>query len=118
MLEEIGVQIDAAVSLLVDDADIESRMAARRVCPVCGAVFSLSVKPPAKEGVCDLCGAALIIRDDDKPETVRERLRVYHEETEPIIGFYREKGKLKEVAASAGIEQTTKALLETLRLGN
>jgi adenylate kinase len=116
MLEELGVEIDVALSLNIDDAEIETRMSSRRVCPVCGAVFSVAANPPKQEGICDKCGKELIIRDDDKPETVRNRLAVYHSETEPIIGYYRAKGKLKEIDAALPIDAATKALADALGL--
>ncbi|MDR2605960.1 MAG: adenylate kinase [Oscillospiraceae bacterium] len=115
-LDALGVEIDAALSLEISDAEIEARMSSRRVCPECGAVFSVAVNPPKQDGVCDKCGAALIIRDDDKPETVRNRLKVYHEETEPIIDYYRAKGKLKTIDATQSIEEVNKALAAAVGL--
>ncbi|MDR0819459.1 MAG: adenylate kinase [Oscillospiraceae bacterium] len=117
MLEQLGINIDVALSLDLADSEIEKRMSSRRVCPVCGAVFSMAVNPPKFADVCDHCSAGLIIRDDDKPETVRKRLAVYHAETEPIIGYYRARGKLKEIDASVSIDETTKALISVLGIG-
>ena len=114
MLEQMGVEIDAAVSIEISDSEIESRMASRRVCPKCGATFSLVAAPPKVEGVCDVCGEGLIIRDDDRPETVRARLAVYHEETEPIIGFYKARGKLISIDGTRSVEETTNSLLAAL----
>jgi len=111
MLDDLGVDIDFALSLEIADDEIERRMSERRWCPKCGAIFSLSANAPQVDGICDKCGENLVIRDDDKPETVRKRLEVYHAETEPIIGFYKAKGKLKTVDASAPIDEVTKSLV-------
>jgi len=114
-LDELGVTIDVALSLEIADEEIEARMGSRRVCE-CGAVYSVAVNPPKQEGVCDKCGGKLIIRDDDKPETVRKRLAVYHEETEPIIGYYRAKGILKTIDATQSIEKVNEALAAAIGL--
>jgi adenylate kinase len=116
MLESLGVTIDAALSMEIADEEIEARMTSRRVCPGCGAVFSLTVNPPKLDGTCDKCGTTLVVRDDDKPETVRKRLEVYHAETEPIIGYYRAKGILKTIDATVPISDATKALVAALGL--
>ena len=109
-LEEAGVLFDAVISLEVSDEAIVKRMDGRRVCTHCGTPFHVETKPPKAEGVCDACGGALIERDDDKPETVRARLTVYHEETEPLKHFYEKRGKLRTVPGDLGtIEETTKA---------
>ena len=109
-LEDCGVEIDAAVSIDVPDEDIVKRMTGRRTCPACGASFHVTANPPKKEGICDACGAALTIRKDDAPETVLQRLSTYHEQTEPLIGFYRERGKLRSVDGTQGLKETTKAI--------
>jgi adenylate kinase len=114
ILEKLGVQIDAAVSIEISDEIIEHRMQARRVCPKCGASFSLEANPPKVENICDECGETLVIRDDDKPETVRARLAVYHAETEPIIDFYKQRGKLISVDGTSSVEETTKKLMKAL----
>lgn len=116
MLDEMGVAIDAAVSLEVSDSEIEQRMGGRRSCLKCGASYHVKANPPAKEGVCDKCGGELTIREDDKPETVRQRLAVYHKQTEPIIGFYAEKGKLITVDGTAGVEETAEKLVKALEM--
>ena len=113
-MEDQGIQIDAALDLEVPDETIVARMGGRRVCPVCGATYHVVNAPPAKEGVCDKCGAALIVRADDKPETVLDRLRTYHEQTEPLIAFYKERGKLKTVENRPSIEENTAAILKAL----
>ena len=107
-LEEAGVLFDAVISLEVSDEAIVKRMDGRRVCTHCGTPFHVETKPPKAEG-------ALIERDDDKPETVRARLTVYHEETEPLKHFYEKRGKLRTVPGDLGtIEETTKAIERAL----
>lgn len=114
-LDAMGIAIDTVLSLEVDDSAIEERMSGRRVCP-CGESFHLKFNPPAKEGVCDKCGAALVQRVDDKAETVRERLRVYHELTEPVKAFYESRGKLVCIDGNQSVEETTKLIFKTLGL--
>ena len=89
-------------------------MSGRRTCPTCGATFHVTNKPPKKEGVCDVCGAALIVRPDDDPEVVRGRLKVYHEQTEPLIAFYRERGLLKTVDGQLPLADVATAIYEAL----
>lgn len=116
MLEDADVALNAAILIEMPDKLIEERMTGRRVCtnPDCEVVYNLATVPPAIEGVCDLCGAELGRRSDDMPDTVRERLRVYHEQTEPIIAFYRSMEILLSFDASAGIDETTELILESL----
>ncbi len=114
-LEEAGIKFDAVVLMETEDADIEKRMSGRRVCPACGATFHVAANPPREEGICDECGEKLIIRDDDKPETVRERLAVYHEQTEPLIEFYRTRDVLKPVCGTDGVDEISEAILSILR---
>ncbi|MBE6992407.1 MAG: adenylate kinase [Ruminococcaceae bacterium] len=113
-LESIGIEIDAAISLEIEDAVIEDRMSGRRVCEKCGASYHVTSNPPKAEGVCDSCGGALVIRKDDAPETVKERLRVYHEQTEPIKGFYEARGKLKLVKGDQPIAGATADIMAAL----
>ncbi len=113
-LDEMGVPIDLALSLEVEDAAIEARMSGRRVCEGCGASYHMDYKKPKADGVCDACGAKLVQRKDDAPETVRDRLKVYHEQTEPLKDYYANKGMLKSVAGCDGIEDTTKAVFAAL----
>ena len=114
-LEERGIEFDHVISLEIDDDAIVKRMDGRRVCTQCGAPFHTESKPPKQEGVCDLCGGALMERDDDKPETVRDRLVVYHNETEPLKHFYEARGKLDMVPGDLGtIQDTTRAIKEAL----
>ena len=114
-LDAMGITIDTVLSLEVDDSAIEERMSGRRVCP-CGESYHLKFNPPAKEGVCDKCGAALVQRVDDKAETVRDRLRIYHELTEPVKAFYEERGKLVCIDGNKSVEETTKLIFKTLGL--
>ncbi len=109
-LEKAGIELDAAVSIDVPDEVIVNRMGGRRTCPACGASFHVTANPPKAEGICDACGAELTIRKDDAPETVLQRLATYHEQTEPLIGFYTERGKIRHVDGTAGLEDTTKAI--------
>ena len=113
-LEAAGIQFDVALSIEISDQEIVDRMSGRRTCPDCGATYHIVNAPPKAEGVCDSCGAALIQRPDDKPETVLNRLKVYHDETEPLKGFYEERGVLKMVANQPTIEDTTAVIFETL----
>ncbi len=113
-LEKSGIDFDRVVSLEVEDEAIVKRMSGRRVCAKCGATYHVTNMPPKTEGVCDACGGELIVRKDDKAETVRERLAVYHKETEPLKDFYKQRGKLREVPGDQGLEATTKAIREVL----
>ena len=114
MLDEMGVAIDAAISLEVGDEAIEERMGGRRTCTKCGATYHIKANPPKAEGICDKCGEALTIRPDDQPETVRARLSVYHEQTEPILGYYKDQGKLIPVDGTASVEETSEKLAAAL----
>ena len=113
-LERFGVAIDNVVSIEIDDAVIEARMSGRRVCTRCGASYHITANPPKTDGVCDLCGAELGIRKDDRPETVRERLAVYHRLTEPLKDFYEARGKLRTVSGDQPIEDVRRAILTAL----
>lgn len=113
-LEKAGIQFDAVVSIEVSDQEITERMSGRRVCEKCGASYHVAAVPPKTEGVCDACGGALIQRKDDAPETVLERLAVYHKETEPLKEFYAKRGLLRTVENQGGVEATTKAILKAL----
>ena len=113
-IEKMGINIDKVVDIEVKDEDILARLSGRQVCSACGASYHTTHKPPKTAGVCDRCGGALIVRKDDEPETVKDRLSVYHEQTEPLIDFYRTRGKLVVVEGQTGIEETTEALLAAL----
>ena len=113
-LDNMGVKIDTVLEIEVSDEKIVARMSGRRVCQDCGASYHLEYKKPQKEGVCDACGGELIIRKDDKPETVLDRLNVYHTQTEPLKGYYSNCGKLKVVEGQEEVKDTTKLVLEAL----
>ena len=113
-LDEHGVTFDKVLSIEISDEEIEQRMSGRRVCSQCGAPYHVAAKPPRQEGVCDSCGGALVQRDDDKAETVRKRLAVYHAETEPLKDYYQQKGILVPVDNQPTIEATTQAIEEAL----
>ena len=113
-LDEMGVKLDHVVSLEIDDAVIEGRMTGRRVCPKCGASFHITANPPKKDNTCDLCGAELIIRKDDAPETVKSRLVVYHQSTEVLKDYYAAQGKLRLIEGDQSIEGAFKDILTAL----
>lgn len=113
-LEDMGVRIDKVVDIEVPDQAIIARLSGRRVCSACGTSYHTQYKPSAVEGVCDRCNGALIIRKDDEPSTVLERLATYHEQTEPLIDFYRARGKLVTVNGQEKVEDTTRLLLAAL----
>ena len=113
-LDMRGVKIDHVVSIEVDDSEIEGRMTGRRVCAKCGASYHVVANPPKTEGICDGCGGELIIRKDDKPETVRHRLEVYHESTEVLKGFYEMTGRLVKVNGSQSIEGANEDILKAI----
>ena len=113
-LDAAGITFDHVLSIEISDAEIEERMSGRRVCQNCGAPYHVKAKPPKQEGVCDTCGGPLAQRDDDKAETVRKRLEVYHAETEPLKGYYEGKGILSPVANQDTIEGTTQVIMEAL----
>ena len=113
-LRDNGIGFDAVVSLEISDDEIVERMSGRRVCPKCGATFHVVSNPPKKEGICDACGAELIIRPDDAPETVRARLETYHEQTEPLKQFYAEMGNLRSVANAGSIEAVSRGIFQAL----
>lgn len=96
-LGRLGESIDYAIDVEVPDENIVKRMGGRRACVTCGATYHIEHVPPKQEGICDNCGGELILRDDDKPETVQNRLNVYHTQTQPLIDFYNAKGVLREV---------------------
>ena len=103
-LEGRGESVDFAIDVDVPDENIIKRMSGRRACVSCGATYHVVYNPPKKEGVCDVCGSGLILRDDDKPETVKKRLDVYHSQTQPLIDYYQKDGVLKEVDGTREID--------------
>lgn len=113
-LLDSGVEIDRVVSIEIADDVIEARMTGRRVCGSCGASYHITANPPKTEGICNACGAELVTRKDDKPETVRNRLAVYHAETEALKGFYEKLGKLRLVEGNRPIEDATRDIMAAL----
>ncbi|MFV0401344.1 MAG: adenylate kinase [Oscillospiraceae bacterium] len=113
-LDRMGVVIDRVIDIEVSDEKITARMSGRRVCESCGSSYHVEYKPPQTEGICDIDGGKLIIRADDKPETVKERLRVYHEQTEPLKDYYNAVGKLYVVEGQEKVEDTTRLTMAAL----
>ena len=113
-LDALGVVIDKVIDIEVTDEAIVKRMSGRRVCEKCGASYHMEFKLPEKEGVCDKCAGALVQRKDDHPDTVKARLEVYHNETEPLKSYYEAQGKLTIVEGQETIEQTTALILKAI----
>ena len=113
-LTEMGQSIDCAINVEVPDEDIVQRMSGRRACVNCGATYHIVYAPTKKENICDTCEGELILRDDDKPETVQKRLNVYHEQTQPLIDYYTEQDKLVEVDGTIDIEKVFDAIVKIL----
>ena len=113
-LDELGFEIDAALSIEVADEDIVKRMSGRRVCPDCGASYHTEYKKSKEEGKCNFCNGTLVIRKDDEPETVKNRLNVYHEQTEPLKDYYKSCGKLLIVEGQEELADTTRRVMTAL----
>ena len=113
-LDAMNLSVDYALSIEVADSEIVKRMSGRRVCEKCGASYHTEFKKPAKEGVCNFCDGKLVIRKDDEPQTVMNRLNVYHEQTEPLKEFYAAKGKLLTVEGQEEVKDTTALVLRAL----
>ena len=113
-LDNMGAEIDAVLDIEVADDAIVARMSGRRVCEACGASYHLEYKKPQVEGKCDACGGTLVQRKDDHPDTVKERLEVYHTQTEPLKEYYSKQGKLLVVHGQEDIKDTTRLVLEAL----
>ena len=109
-----GEKIDFAVDIEVPDENIMNRMTGRRSCPKCGATYHVAFNPPKKENVCDECGSELVQRADDKPETVSSRLKVYHEQTQPLIEFYTKEGVLQRIDGTKSPKEVFAAITEVL----
>ena len=113
-MEDMGLEVDYALSLEVTDETIIKRMSGRRTCKNCSQTFHIVSNPPKKEGICDFCGGELTIRKDDAPETVKARLVTYHDVTEPLKEFYEKRGKLKAVENQSTIDATTSVIVKAL----
>ena len=113
-LDEMGIVIDKVIDIEVADERIAQRMSGRRVCKTCGNSYHIEYQKPSAEGICDACGGELIQRSDDAPETILERLAVYHEKTEPLKAYYEKQGKLFIVEGQERVEDTTALTLKLL----
>ncbi len=113
-LDQMGVRIDRVIDIEVPDEKIAARLSGRRVCLKCGATYHIEYKKPKVEGVCDVCGDKLVQRKDDMPETVLDRLRTYHEQTEPLKDYYAKKGNLRVVEGQEAVADTTALTMKAL----
>ncbi len=113
-LNKLGEKMDYAIDVDVPDENIVKRMSGRRACLDCGATYHVVSIPPKKEGICDACGNKLVLRDDDKPETVQKRLDVYHEQTQPLIDYYKKAGILKSVDGTQPMEDVFAEIVKIL----
>ena len=113
-LAQMGQKMDYAIDVEVPDENIVNRMGGRRACVDCGATYHMEFAPTKVDGVCDKCGGSLILRDDDKPETVLKRLGVYHEQTQPLIDYYTQSGILREVDGTVDINDVFAAIVDIL----
>jgi adenylate kinase len=114
LLAELGRRVDVAIYLEVPDEEVVARLGGRRSCPSCGAVYHLRTQPPAREGLCDVCGTPLILRDDDKEDVIRQRLSVYRAHTEPLLDFYQQRGILQRVPGLGSVEEIFRRLQEAV----
>lgn len=114
-LDRMGVDIDRVIEIYVADETIAQRVSGRRVCPKCGASYHIDYKKPAVDNVCDRCGDTLVQRKDDQPETVHERLKVYHDQTEPLKDYYQAQNKLVVVEGQEEVADTTRLTLEAVK---
>ena len=113
-LAKVGDKMEYAIDVNVPDENIVTRMGGRRACVGCGATYHIVYNPTKVEGICDACGEKLILRDDDKPETVQKRLGVYHEQTQPLIDYYTKAGILKEVDGTVDMEDVFQSIVQIL----
>ena len=113
-LDAAGIIVDYVISIEIDDSVIEGRMTGRRVCPQCGSSYHVDNNPPKSEGICDNCGTQLVIRKDDAPETVRDRLAVYHARTEVLKDYYTKQGKIRIVNGDQSMRDTHRDILEAI----
>jgi len=115
LLADLGVGLDLVLELVVDDDEVIRRLSGRRTCRGCGKIWHADFDPPSREGICDRCGSELYQRDDDKPDTVTERLRVYARDTAPLVDFYGAQGKLVGIDATGPVEDVTTRATDALR---
>ena len=114
LLKELNVKLDAVINIAVDDSVLIERISGRRVCPNCGASFHLVVSKPKVEGICDVCGHALIHRDDDKPETLKVRLNNYYKKTEPVLSYFEKQGLVKDICGIGDIQEIFQNVIKSL----
>lgn len=115
VLAEMGKKLDFVLNIVVSEEEVVKRLTGRRTCRNCGAVYHVVFNPPEKEGVCDVCGGELYQRDDDREETVRNRLKVYFEKTAPLIDYYRKKGVLVDINGEQPVEKVTEEIEKVIR---
>lgn len=115
MLADMGMDIDEVVSIEVDDDLVIGRLSGRMGCTKCGEIYHADTKPPKREGLCDKCNGPLFVRTDDQPETIRDRLKVFHENTRPVIDYYSARGKLLRIDGSKEPEEVYAAILDGLK---
>lgn len=113
-LDTMGIQIDRVIDIEVSDEDIQKRLSGRRVCEACGASYHIDYKPSDVDGVCNKCGGKTVQRKDDHPDTIKERLAVYHDQTEPLKDYYSKTGKLKVVEGQEEVADTSRLTLKAL----
>ena len=114
LLAKMGLSLERVIALDIDDEDVLARLSGRRTCPNCGEIFHIKSRPPKSENVCDKCGTELIIRPDDQPDTIRERLEVFHRNTEPVEKYYEDKGMLHHVDGELTPDQVFQSILDAL----
>ncbi len=115
LLADLGTGLDIVLELVVDDDEVIRRLSGRRTCRGCGKVWHVEFDPPSRDGVCDRCGAELFQREDDKPETIENRLREYAQKTAPLIGYYAAQGRLVGIDATGPVEDITERAIDALR---
>lgn len=115
IMERLNILVDLVVEIAVDDDIIVERLSGRRECKKCGATYHIKSNPPQKEGICNLCGENLVRREDDVPEIIRNRIKVYNEQTEPLKGFYKSRSKLVSIEGRDKIADTANAVKEAIR---
>lgn len=114
MLEKLNAKVDVVINITADDDVIVKRLSGRRMCS-CGRTYHIISNPPKKEGVCDICGRTLYIRDDDREETIKERLATYHNQTSPLIDYYGAKGVLRNFDGEKSIDETSREIIGSLK---
>ena len=114
LLNKLGLEITRVVSLEIEDQVVVDRLSGRRICPNCGAIYHLAAKPPRVDEICDVCGAELTIRADDNPDTIRQRLRQFHAQSQPVLNYYAGSGKLHPVDCDRQVEEIFNCVVEGL----